>query len=592
MEIKKLIGLIIILLLAGLCFPAFTFAEAIVFKWGTKVEAKIIEKTDDHIKIESEGTTLIYRLEDIKSIDGKAPSTFKDTPASTYIKAPKDIFQSISPAVVYITTQTVAGEDYLGSGFIVDSRGVIVTNYHVIQSAKEINVKLKDGKIYPVTDIIYYDTRRDVCILKINAQNLPSISLGDANALQIGETIYSIGNPLGLEYSFSDGLLSGIRDFQDLKWLQFTAPVSPGNSGGPLINPQGQAVGIVTSQLARGQNINFALAINEIKPYITATPKMTFKEFVDAVSQADYYIMQGNKYLFQHSFDQAIIYFQKALEISPNDPLTYCDLGSAYNGLAQPQEAMTYFQKAIQMYPNISNSARFCAEFGYAYGGLGQYHQAVTYYQKSLQIDPNNAGVYWILGLDSVNLGQYKEAREYLEKAKELFRRNGDYESVQKINRVLVEYSLITPELHPIESAEDEEMIAMYNKALEINPNDVEDYYSLGSIYANLGQPQKAISFYQKAIEIDSEYAIAYYSLAQVYIDFFEGYQKAITLLKKCIEIAPQIAASYMVIGKAYHELGQVKEAQEYLNKAKELYYQQEEYSKIKEIEELLQNIR
>jgi len=202
-----------------------------------------------------------------------------------------NIYKDINPTIVSIYAETPDGQGAEGSGFIVDPSGVIVTNNHVVDGASNITITLNDGREFPVTSIIDCNPNEnyDYCLLKIDAKNLPKAPLADSNALQIGEKVYCIGNPLGLTYSLSDGMLSGIRDFEGAKWLQFTAPISPGNSGGPVLNAEGKVIGITTFLLQLGQNLNFALAINEIKRAISTTPKMTMAEFTRSNPQADYF---------------------------------------------------------------------------------------------------------------------------------------------------------------------------------------------------------------------------------------------------------------------------------------------------------------
>lgn len=432
MDDKMRISLRLILLLLGFCLPEFVFAETVILKSGQQIEAKILEKTDKYIKVDLYGVPITYYFEDIESIDGRPISIYKDIFSTTSAKTPKDIFQEISPAVVCITTQSGIGEKHLGSGFIVDREGVIVTNYHVILSAQEVNVKLKDGKTYPATSVIYHNLFSDVCILKIDAQNLPVISLGNPNTLQIGETIYCIGNPLGYEYSFSDGLLSGIRDVQNLKWLQFTAPISPGNSGGPLLNSKGQAIGIVSGVGEGGQNLNFALSINEVKPYINTVPKMTFQDFVKKVSPADSYLIAGTKYFNQTDYHQAITNFERAWQINPNDRNTALLLGSTYLELKQYQNAITYLQRAIQINPNDDIAYMAYVLLADIYEELDQPQQYITYMGRFLQRFPNDHPTfYYNLGSRYYQLGQYKKAKESLQKAIEIFKSQGDSLGVQ-----------------------------------------------------------------------------------------------------------------------------------------------------------------
>ncbi len=289
MQTKRLYCVFILLLCIFLSISLSVFAEVIVLKSGKTIQAEIIESGDDYIKIDVYGVAITYNYDEIKSIDGKTVSSSARylIPGISYEKKPQEIFQEASSAIVYIITQKAIGEATIGSGFVVDHEGVIVTNYHVVQSAKQIEVQFKNGETYPVTGVIYENPKQDVCLLKINARDLPVIPLGDSSAVKIGEALYCIGNPLGLEYSFSDGILSGMRDYEGFKWLQFTAPVSPGNSGGPLLNSKGEAIGIVTFLIEKGQNLNFALAINQIKPHVSTFAKRSFQEFSETAVKAD-----------------------------------------------------------------------------------------------------------------------------------------------------------------------------------------------------------------------------------------------------------------------------------------------------------------
>ena len=349
----------ILLVILALSLNSSAYSEVIKLKTGATIEGKIVERTNELIKVELYGTLFIYYLPDIESIDGRLIYLVNQPVSSAYTssgqKDPQEIFADISSAIVYITTQTIAGESFLGSGFFIDSSGIGVTNYHVIQAAKKIDVKLKDGTTYPVTGIIYYDASRDLCIFKIQAQGLAVIPLADSNQVRVGERIYVVGNPLGLEYSFSDGLISGIREFNNLKYLQFTAPISQGNSGGPIVNSQGEAVGIATFIMVGGQNLNFALAINEIKDFISTQPKMSLQEFADNVSPADYYFVQGNKSYFAGDYQQTISYYEKALQIDPNYADAYNSLGFIYAKLGQYQQARENYLKAKELFTSMGN---------------------------------------------------------------------------------------------------------------------------------------------------------------------------------------------------------------------------------------------
>ena len=157
-----------------------------------------------------------------------------------------------------------------GSGFLVSKNGHVVTNYHVIKSGTSAVVKLPDGAFFAVDGVLASNKDRDVAIIKAHGNDFRTLTLGDSNRLQVGEEVVAIGNPLSLESTVSNGIVSAIRTVEDEggKSVQITAPISPGSSGGPLFNMAGEVVGITTSHLIGGQNLNFAIPINDAKPLL------------------------------------------------------------------------------------------------------------------------------------------------------------------------------------------------------------------------------------------------------------------------------------------------------------------------------------
>jgi hypothetical protein len=186
-----------------------------------------------------------------------------------------NIVKTTSEAVVLITIFDSFGkESALGSGFLVSSDGKVVTNYHVVRGAHAATVKLTNGAFFKVDGIIAESEENDIAVLKVSGRNLPFLKLADSDKARIGERVVAIGSPLGLESTVSDGIVSGIRAAGSAKsWIQTTAPVSHGNSGGPLINENGEVIGIITMGVNPGeaQNLNFAVPINLVRPLIELT---------------------------------------------------------------------------------------------------------------------------------------------------------------------------------------------------------------------------------------------------------------------------------------------------------------------------------
>lgn len=170
--------------------------------------------------------------------------------------------------------QNVPRESHsLGSGFVIDADGHIVTNAHVIDGADEINVTLSDGRSMPAI-VIGADKKLDLALLKVEAgASLPIARFGDSDKLQVGEWVMAIGNPFGLEQTVTAGIVSakgrviGAGPYDD--FIQTDASINPGNSGGPLFNTAGEVVGINTAIIARAQGIGFAIPINVARNVVT-----------------------------------------------------------------------------------------------------------------------------------------------------------------------------------------------------------------------------------------------------------------------------------------------------------------------------------
>jgi hypothetical protein len=178
-----------------------------------------------------------------------------------------DVVKRSSDAVVLIVISDSSGQETaLGSGFLVSADGEIVTNYHVIKEAHSAIVKLSNGAFFRVSGVLASDADKDLAIIKVNGKNLPFLTLGDIDKLHVGDHVVAIGSPLGLEGTASDGIVSALRDVASKKWIQTTAPVSHGNSGGPLLDMSNHVVGVITwgVNLELGQNLNFAAPSSEV----------------------------------------------------------------------------------------------------------------------------------------------------------------------------------------------------------------------------------------------------------------------------------------------------------------------------------------
>ncbi len=192
-------------------------------------------------------------------------------------KSPADLFKELAPSVVTVTIKK-NGSEGGGTGFLVDNDGTIATNHHVIDAAAAVRVKFQNGTVYEDVELLIDEVAADLALIHINLAapldggtrpDVVPMHLGDSDAVVVGEHAISIGNPLGLEHTLTDGLISSRRVYDGKAWIQFSAPISPGNSGGPLFNMRGEVIGISTATLSSfgtsAQNLNLAVPVNELK---------------------------------------------------------------------------------------------------------------------------------------------------------------------------------------------------------------------------------------------------------------------------------------------------------------------------------------
>ena len=161
-----------------------------------------------------------------------------------------------------------------GSGFIINSKGYVVSNLHVFRGAEKAQIKL-NHKVYTVDQFFDKDYKTDLVLLKIGNKKTDWKPLKISNKLpSVGEKIIVIGNPLGLESTVSDGIVSAKREIKPFgKVIQITSPISPGSSGSPVLNIKGEVIGVATFQMIKGQNLNFAIPISKVKKLISNKTK-------------------------------------------------------------------------------------------------------------------------------------------------------------------------------------------------------------------------------------------------------------------------------------------------------------------------------
>jgi hypothetical protein len=243
------------------------------FEWGDWIDSNNVQLT---IKPKKAGSTKLRitsnksNQELVISIKVVNDTNFNDNDIMTA----KQIYAKCKSATAQITTDLA-----IGSGFYI-AKGKLITNYHVIKEATSMEVMNTDGNKYHVKEILGYDEALDIAILSVSCKDNDYLTL-NTHGLTTGEDVYAFGNPLGLTDTFTAGVIENTGRYVDSQlYVQSSAPISSGNSGGALVNAYGEVIGINSAHFTGGQNLNLAIPIHKIFSVSTYNP-MTFAEFVE-----------------------------------------------------------------------------------------------------------------------------------------------------------------------------------------------------------------------------------------------------------------------------------------------------------------------
>ena len=440
---------------------------------------------------------------------------FLVTPTVSFADAEaKRIYKENNNAVVMVTAYDEEGDEIcIGSGFIVKRDGVVVTNYHVIGMARDIKVKA-GNKIFDVEGLIFTDKINDLAILKARAKDMPVVKLGAIGEANIGEHVYVISSPVGLENenTISVGLLRGIRKIDEkTEILRLTAPTSPGSSGSPVFNSNGEVIGVATtSEHAttphKTRNLAFAISVKLIEDKFSSKSVTAIKD--------------------------------SGLEDYINTPMYWNQLGNAYNGAGKHEEAIESYKQAISIDPDFVYAH---SNLGVAYGKSGKYKEAIKSYQQTIKIDPDDATAHYNLGCAYYESGKHKEA---IESYKQVIKIDPDDGETHR--HLGLAYN---------GAGKHEEAIKSYKQAISIDPDYAKAHSNLGYAYGESGRYEEAIKSYKQAIRIDPDDADAHNGLGAAYGESGK-YEEAIESFKQAIRIDPDQVKAHYNLGITYSEFG------------------------------------
>ncbi|MCJ7459236.1 MAG: tetratricopeptide repeat-containing serine protease family protein [candidate division Zixibacteria bacterium] len=368
------------------------------------------------------------------------------------------LIKKVQQSVVVIITYNEKGEILgQGTGFFISTEGDVITNIHVLGGAHRADVKTAEGIIYPVKNILAEDREADLIRVSVDIshKDVHPLPVG-ASMPEVGEQVVVIGNPLGLEQTASDGIVSAVREIPNFgKIIQITAPVSLGSSGSPVLNIKGEVIGVATFQIIEGQNLNFVIPgdrVTKLKPEKgVALTEWKEKRIEEWLTSPEVLYYTGLRFLLSGEYKEALPYLEKAVEKDPNYVNAYSYIGYCNLSFGRYQEAIEACKQAIRIKPDDFDSHY---NLGMAFYALGRYQEAIEAFKEAIRIKPDDAEPYGNLGVAYVNLGRYQEAIEALK------------------------------------------------QVIRIKPDDALAHYDLGVAYVNLGRYQEAIEAYRQAIRI------------------------------------------------------------------------------------------
>jgi len=390
----------------------------------------------------------------------------------------EQVFSRVSPAVVRVVVRDREFKEIgLGSGFFVTADGLLVTNHHVVRGAEFATVLRADGSTLFVDGVLALDEDHDLAVLKVGGTGLPCLEVAPAAAAPppVGSRVYAIGNPKGLTNTLSEGLVSGIRqEGGEVRAIQTTAAISPGSSGGPLVDSQGRVIGVVTAYLAGGQGLNFAVPAAAVRallakaaggkpaPLASAGGKPLDRKATQELDAA-WAAMDEKRW---SDATQIIVGLRGR---DPENPFVWSALGYLYAELGNHELAVEAYKTAIRLKPDLAVAYY---DLGVTYGEMGRHAEAVEAYKTAIRLKPDDADAYNNLGvIYSERMGRHAEAVE------------------------------------------------AFKTAIRLKPDYAKAYYNVGVIYGErMGRHAEAVEAFKTAIRLKPDYALAYSSLGAAYV--------------------------------------------------------------------------
>jgi tetratricopeptide (TPR) repeat protein len=470
----------------------------------------------------------------------------------------REIYEKSQNSIVFINTYDVNGSllSY-GSGVVISEDGLVYTNFHVVDGYTRIVIR-NQNIVYTQIAVCGFLPLYDAAILKIKTEkSFPDYIKTNQTLPVIGEVIYAIGNPQGYTKTLSEGLISGLREIDGVKQLQYTASISPGSSGGALFNGKGELIGITSSSIKSGQNLNFAIPIH----YFNSIPTVDYKDssqlnnmqqlfasFNNMGTLEDYRSFESihrfvsktepsvNCYLLASEFfkkfstsNSSAAYLTKAIELDTGNKLLYKLRGDAYSMLFENDSSISDYNKAIIIDPYYIE-----AYIGRALvyeNSLNDFRKAADDYTKVIDINPEYNYLFTYRSNCFLSLGDTSRAIQDLDKS---------FSFDQKYDYNYYKRARLYKDLEMYEEAIDD-----YTEAIKLNPNEPDYFLERAILYSKTRQNWPAIDDYKTYSKFYPESELPYNNSAYSFMSE-NDFETAEKYFNKSLSFDPKHIDSYI----------------------------------------------
>jgi len=437
------------------------------------------------------------------------------------IDLPK-LTEEARPAVLLLEAYDASGRAIgRGIGFVVSPSGTVVTLFHVVDGAKRIAAAGHGDRELTVKGVLAKDPKSNLAILQIEGKELPALVLGSSKGLEPGTPVAVGANPLDPHGALSAGTVAAIGKFLGLdRALKITTTVSQGSNGSPVLDRNGEVIGVTTVVREKGQTLYFAVPIEHARALVAGV------------------LVPGVDTLSQEGFE-ALDTYREALTQEPKNAEAWYAMGSRYLGLDRTDDAVYAFQKAVNLKPDYAEAWK---ALGKLYAELGRMSEAVAANREGVKLLPKDAELWLTLGRNYSVANRQKDAIAAYTQSLKL-----DRDRVDAWTALGSEYS---------RSLQSKHAIAAYLQATKLSSDSPALWTEIGHEYRKTGRTAQAVESFQKVVELKKDDAHGWLDLALAY-QHSDDTAEAIQAYEHALKLDHGFAEAWYALGRLYVSAGQ-----------------------------------